>query len=47
MTEDAASRPKGKSLRPLRALWPFIRPHRRMLIAALLALLVASGALLA
>ncbi len=47
MLEDAASRPKGKSLRPLRALWPFIRPHRRMLVAALLALLVASGALLA
>ncbi len=47
MPEDAANRPKGKSLRPLRALWPFIRPHRRMLVAALLALLVASGALLA
>jgi ATP-binding cassette, subfamily B, bacterial len=40
-------RPKAKSLRPLRALVPFLVPHRWILVAALLALLVATGAMLA
>jgi ATP-binding cassette subfamily B protein len=40
-------RPKGKSLRPLRALVPYIAPHWRVLAAALGALLVAAGAQLA
>ena len=38
---------RAKSLNPLRALIPFIRPYRRMLIAALAALLVAAIAMLA
>jgi ATP-binding cassette subfamily B protein len=42
-----ADRPKGRSLRPLRALWPFIRPYRGTLALALCALLIASLALLA
>ena len=40
-------RPKGKSLKPLATLWPFIRPYRGTLIAALAALLVAAAAMLA
>jgi ATP-binding cassette subfamily B protein len=40
-------RPKGRSLRPLRSLWPFIRPYRSTLWLAMGALLVASGAFLA
>ncbi len=43
-TED---RPPAKSLNPLRALLPFLRPYRGMMVAALLALLVASAAMLA
>ena len=42
-----AERPRGKSLKPLRTLIPFIRPYRRTLMAALAALLIASGAMLA
>ncbi len=42
-----AERPRGKSLKPLRTLIPFIRPYRRTLAAALAALLIASGAMLA
>jgi ATP-binding cassette subfamily B protein len=42
-----SERPRGKSLGPLRTLIPFLRPYRRTLIAALSALLVASGAMLA
>ena len=42
-----AERPRGKSLKPLRTLIPFIRPYRRTLAAALTALLIASGAMLA
>jgi ATP-binding cassette, subfamily B, bacterial len=42
-----AERPRAKSLNPLRALLPFIRPYRGMLAAALVALLVASVAMLA
>ncbi len=40
-------RPKGRSLKPLRSLWPFIRPYSGTLWLALGALLVASGAFLA
>ena len=40
-------RPKGKSLGPLKTLVPFLRPYRGTLIAALSALLIASGAMLA
>ena len=40
-------RPRAKSLSPLRALLPFLRPYRAMMIAALGALLAASAAMLA
>ena len=40
-------RPRAKSLNPLRALFPFLRPYRRMMIAALFALLFAAAAMLA
>ena len=40
-------RPKGRSLTPLRSLWPFIRPYSATLWLALGALLIASGAFLA
>ncbi len=43
-TED---RPRAKSLSPLRSLLPFLRPYRAMLAAAAIALLIASGAMLA
>jgi ATP-binding cassette subfamily B protein len=43
---DIPNRPKGRSLRPLRDLVPFIRPYWRMLVLALVALLVGAGALL-
>jgi ATP-binding cassette subfamily B protein len=46
MPDDAASRPKGSSLGPLRQLVPFIKPHWPMLLLALVALLVGAGALL-
>jgi ATP-binding cassette subfamily B protein len=41
------NRPKAKSLRPLRALLPFLRPYAGVLAAAMCALLIASGAMLA
>jgi ATP-binding cassette subfamily B protein len=44
---DPTDRPKGKSLKPLRALVPFIAPHTRVLALALIALLVAAVAQLA
>ncbi len=48
MAENANSeRPKAKSLRPLRALLPFIRQYKSTLLAALGALVIASGAMLA
>ena len=40
-------RPRAKSLNPLRALLPFVRPYRGMLSLAILALLLASASLLA
>jgi ATP-binding cassette subfamily B protein len=46
MSESSADRPKGKSLRPLTALWPFLRPYRFRLMLAMFALVIASGAML-
>ena len=45
---DAASldRPKGRSIAPLKALVPYLRPYRAHLVAALIALLVAAAAML-
>jgi ATP-binding cassette subfamily B protein len=43
---DSTDRPKAKSLRPLRALLPFLAPHRTLLLSALVALVVAAAALL-
>jgi ATP-binding cassette subfamily B protein len=43
-TEERA---RAKSLNPLRALLPFLRPYRGMMAAALVALLLASAAMLA
>jgi ATP-binding cassette, subfamily B, bacterial len=42
----SAERPRGSSLRPLRALLPFIAPYRVRFGIALLALLIAAGAML-
>jgi ATP-binding cassette subfamily B protein len=47
MADIPADRPKGKSLKPLRALVPFLAPHWRVLAVALGALLVAAAAQLA
>jgi ATP-binding cassette subfamily B protein len=44
---DVTDRPRAKSLRPLRALWPFLAPHWALLASALGALLVAAAATLA
>ena len=44
---STADRPRAKSLAPLRALLPFLRPYRAMMAAALSALLVATVAMLA
>ncbi len=41
------NRPKGSSLKPLRAIAPFVRPYLGTLFLAMGALLVASGAFLA
>jgi ATP-binding cassette, subfamily B, bacterial len=43
---EIIDRPKGRSLKPLRALWPYLRRYRRTLLLALGALLIASAALL-
>jgi len=43
----STERPKASSLKPLRSLVPFILAYRGVLVAALLALLVASAAMLA
>ncbi|HZW60413.1 MAG TPA: ABC transporter transmembrane domain-containing protein, partial [Woeseiaceae bacterium] len=48
MTDAAlAERPRSRSLRPLRTLWPFIAPYRGTLVLAIAALLLAAVALLA
>jgi ATP-binding cassette subfamily B protein len=41
-----ADRPKARSLKPLQALWPYLRVYRKTLVLALVALLVASAAML-
>ena len=41
-----SERPRAKSLKPLRSLLPFIGRYRRTLLAAIAALLIASGAML-
>ncbi len=43
---EIIDRPKGRSLKPLRALWPYLRRYRGTLALALGALLIASAALL-
>ena len=43
---SSPDRPRAKSLNPLRALIPFLRPYRAVLAAATAALLVASAAML-
>ncbi len=47
MAEPTPDRPKGRSLKPLRALAPFIRPYRGRVILAMFALLVAAASMLA
>lgn len=42
----SSERPKGKSLKPLRTLVPFLRPYRGTLVAAMVALVTASSAML-
>jgi ATP-binding cassette, subfamily B, bacterial len=42
-----AERPRARSLNPLLALLPFLRPYRFMMVAALFALLIAAAAQLA
>ncbi len=44
---ETAPRPPAKSLNPLLALIPFLRPYRAVLLAAMGALLIASAAMLA
>jgi ATP-binding cassette, subfamily B, bacterial len=44
VARDIVDRPKAKSVQPLRALWPFVKPYRGKLALALLALGVAAGA---
>jgi ATP-binding cassette subfamily B protein len=44
---STAERPRAKSLSPLRALLPFLKPYRGMAAAAIGALLVATAAMLA
>ena len=47
MATPPPDRPKARSLKPLRALAPFLKPYGGTLALALAALLVASGAMLA
>jgi ATP-binding cassette, subfamily B, bacterial len=42
----AQGRPKGRSLRPLRQLFPFLRPYRGRIAIALIALVVSSASTL-
>ncbi len=46
MPDHPADRPKGRSLKPLRALWPYLRVYKTTLALALGALLIASAAML-
>ncbi|MET0496878.1 MAG: ABC transporter transmembrane domain-containing protein [Steroidobacteraceae bacterium] len=46
MADSLPERPKGRSLNPLRALWPYLRPYSMRLAFAMVSLLIASGAML-
>jgi ATP-binding cassette subfamily B protein len=46
MAESTLDRPKARSLKPLRALWPYLSRYKRTLFFALCALLIASAAML-
>ena len=47
MTDAAAmDRPKGRSLGPLKTLWPFLKPYRGTLVAAGVVLVIAAMAML-
>jgi ATP-binding cassette subfamily B protein len=46
MADPLPDRPKSRSLKPLRALWPYLRVYKTTLVLALGALLIASGAML-
>lgn len=43
---SSSDRPKARSLKPLRSLWPYLRVYKGTLALALVALLVASAAML-
>ena len=43
---QSSDRPKGKSLKPLRTLVPFLKPYKGTLVAAMIALVTASSAML-
>ena len=45
-TDTTQKRASLKSLEPLKHLWPWIRPHRRQLLMALLAILMVAASLL-
>ncbi len=45
--DEARRRPKSRNLRPLLRLTPFLRPYKRQMFFALVALLAAAGATLA
>ena len=47
MADSTADRPKGRSLKPLTTLTPFIRPYRSRVIAAMFALVIAAASMLA
>ena len=47
MNAETTERPKGKSLKPLRALLPFLAPYRARMLVALVALGIAAAAMLA
>ena len=40
-------RPKSRSMKPLKTLWPFLKPYRGTLIAAAIVLIIAAVAMLA
>ena len=47
MPDHPSDRPKSRSLRPLAALKPFLRPYRARAVLALAALIIAAAAMLA
>ncbi|MEM1261134.1 MAG: ABC transporter transmembrane domain-containing protein [Pseudomonadota bacterium] len=47
MADSTNDRPRGKSLQPLKALWPFLAPYRARLAFAIVVLIVAAAAMLA